>query len=136
MKVTIGAITSAWLVILGSLAQLFAQEPAQQQQPEFIKQGQQLMREGKLQDALALYRQILQISPDSLAASLAAGNTLDLMEKGEEARKDFKKAIEVAHTPEGKASAKRAMARCHTLSRGIAGKPLSTNNRVSTSTAA
>jgi len=47
MKVTIGAITSALFVILGSLAPLFAQAPAQQQQPEFVKQGQQLMREGK-----------------------------------------------------------------------------------------
>src|ERR1017187_3702690 len=54
MKVTIGAIALAWLVILGSLAPLFAQAPAQQQQPEFVKQGQQLMREGKLQEALAM----------------------------------------------------------------------------------
>jgi hypothetical protein len=58
MKATIGAITSALLVILGSLAPLFAQAPAQQQQPEFVKQGQQLMGEGKPEDALALYRQI------------------------------------------------------------------------------
>jgi tetratricopeptide (TPR) repeat protein len=88
----------------------FAQAPAQQQQPEFVKQGQQLMREGKPEEALALYRQILQTSPDSLAANLAAGNVLDLMGKGEEARKYFTKAIDVADTPEGKASAKRAMA--------------------------
>jgi hypothetical protein len=79
MKVTIGAIALAWLVILGSLAPLFAQAPAQQQQPEFVKQGQQLMREGKLQEALALCRQTLQTSPDSLAANLAAGNALDLI---------------------------------------------------------
>jgi len=109
MKLTIGAITSALLVILGSLAPLFAQAPAQQQQPEFVKQGQQLMREGKLQEALALYRQTLQTSPDSLAANVAAGSVLDLMGNGEEARKYFTKAIEVADTPEGKASA-RAMA--------------------------
>ena len=109
MKLTIGAITSALLVILGSLAPLFAQAPAQQQ-PEFVKQGQQLMREGKLQEALALYRQTLQTSPNSLAANLAAGNVLDLMGNGEEARKHFTEAIEVADTPEGKASAKRAMA--------------------------
>ncbi len=48
MKATIGAITSALLVILASLASLFAQAPAQPEQPEFVKQGQQLMREGKL----------------------------------------------------------------------------------------
>lgn len=112
MKPTTGAISSALLVILSSLAPLVAQAPApaQQQQPEFVKQGQQLMREGKLEDALALYRQILQTLPDSLAANLAAGSALDLMGKGEEARKYFTKAIGVADTPEGKASAKRAMA--------------------------
>ena len=110
MKVTIGTIASALLVMLGSLAPLFAQAPAQQEQPEFVKQGQQLMREGKLQEALALYRQTLQTSPDSLAANVAAGSVLDLMGKGEEARKHFAKAIDVADTPEGKASAKRAMA--------------------------
>ena len=110
MKATIGAIVAALLLILGSLAPLFAQAPAQQQQPEFVKQGQQLMREGKLQDALALYRQTLQTSPNSVPANIAAGSVLDLMEKGEEARKYFTKAIDLADTPEGKISAKRAMA--------------------------
>jgi tetratricopeptide (TPR) repeat protein len=108
---TIGAITSALLVILGSLAPLFALAPAQQQQQsEFVKQGQQLMRDGKPEDALALYRQTLQTSPNSVPANIAAGSVLDLMEKGEEARKYFTKAIDVADTPEVKASAKRAMA--------------------------
>jgi tetratricopeptide (TPR) repeat protein len=59
---------------------------------------------------LALYRQTLQTSPDSLAANIAAGSVLDLMGKGEEARKYFTKAIDVESTPEGKASAQRAMA--------------------------
>src|ERR1022692_1481404 len=110
MKATIKAIAFASLVILGFLTPLFAQAPAQQKQPEFVKQGQQLMREGKPEEALALYRQTLQTSPDSLAANVAAGSVLDLMGKGEEARKHFAKAIDVADTPEGKASAKRAMA--------------------------
>jgi tetratricopeptide (TPR) repeat protein len=110
MKLTIDAIALAWLLILGSLAPLFAQAPTQQQQPEFVKQGQQLMREGKPEDALALYRKTLQTSPDSVPANIAAGRVLDLMGKGEEARKYFTKAIDVADTPEGKASAKRAMA--------------------------
>jgi tetratricopeptide (TPR) repeat protein len=107
MKLAIGAIPLALLVILGPL---FAQAPAQQEQPEFVKQGQQLMREGKPEEALALYRQTLQTSPDSLTAKVAAGSTLDLMGKGEEARKYFTNAIDVADTPEHKASAKRAMA--------------------------
>jgi tetratricopeptide (TPR) repeat protein len=110
MKLKIGAITSALLVILGSVKPLLAQMPAQPQQPEFIKQGQQLMREGKMQEALALYRQTLQTSPNSVPADIAAGSVLDLMGNGEEARKYFTKAIDVADSPENKASAERAMA--------------------------
>ena len=110
MKKTIGKITSALLVILVSLSSLFAQTPPQPEQPEFIKQGQQLLKDGKPDAALALYRQTLQASPNSLPANLAAGNVLDLMGKGEEARKYFTKAIDGAATPEDKASAKRAMA--------------------------
>jgi tetratricopeptide (TPR) repeat protein len=90
---------------------LFAQTPSsQQQQPEFIRQGQQLMREGKLDDALALYRKTLQTLPTSVPANVAAGNVLDLKGEGEEARKYFAKAIDVADTPERKAMAQRAMA--------------------------
>jgi tetratricopeptide (TPR) repeat protein len=111
MKAAISSITSAlFVIVIFGPAALFAQAPAQPQPPEFIKQGQQLMHDGKLEEALALYRQTLQSSPDSLAANLAAGNVLDLMGKGEAARKYFAKAIEVADTPEGKASAWRAMA--------------------------
>jgi Flp pilus assembly protein TadD len=110
MKATIGAITSSLLVMLGSLAPVLAQAPVQQPQPDFIKQGQQLMRDGKPEEALALYRQTLQTSPNSLPANIAAGSVLDLMGKGAEARKYFTKAIDVADTPERKASVKRAMA--------------------------
>jgi len=94
---------------LFSPAVLFAQAAARQQ-PEFIKQGQQLMREGKLAEALALYRQTLQSSPLSLPGNIAAGDVLDLMGKGEDARKYFQKAIDVAEKPEQKAAAERAMA--------------------------
>jgi tetratricopeptide (TPR) repeat protein len=110
MKLIIAAIASALLVIPGCPLSLFAQAPVQQQPPEFVKQGQQLMREGKAEEALALYRQTLQTSPDSLAANLGAGSVLDLMGRGEEAREYFAKAIDVANTPKGKASAQRAMA--------------------------
>src|SRR5712692_6520425 len=92
---------------------LSAQMPggqAQAGQPEFVRQGQALMREGKLQDALVLYRQVLQATPDSAPANNAAGVTLDLMGQGVEARKYFAKAIEVAPTPQSKAAAQRAMA--------------------------
>jgi tetratricopeptide (TPR) repeat protein len=87
-----------------------AQPPGGQPQPEFIRQGRQLEREGKLEDALAVYRQELQSSPDSPAANNAAGIVLDLMGKGAEARKYFAKAIEAAATPQAKAQAQRSMA--------------------------
>jgi tetratricopeptide (TPR) repeat protein len=87
-----------------------AQAPGPPQQPEFVKQGQQLIRDGKPSEALALYRNTLQTSPDSVPANVAAGSVLDLMGKGEEAREYFSKAIELADTPERKAGVQRAMA--------------------------
>src|SRR5271167_4191025 len=82
MKASTVFIAQAFIVFSASLAPLFAQVPAQEQQPEFIKQGQQLMREGKLDDALTLYRKTLQVSPNSVPATTAAGNVLDLMGQG------------------------------------------------------
>ncbi len=111
MMATSAVIPRAFLVLSVSFAPLPAQTPgSQQQQPEFVRQGQQLMREGKLDDALALYRKTLQTSPNSVPANIAAGSVLDLMGRGEEARKYFAKAIESADTPEHKAMAQRAMA--------------------------
>jgi tetratricopeptide (TPR) repeat protein len=107
---TLGAITSLSLTILSFQTLSFTQAPGQQQQPEFVKHGQQLIRDGKPDEALALYRKTLQTSPDSVPANIAAGSVLDLMGKGEEARKYFSKAIEIADTPEHKAGAQRAMA--------------------------
>ena len=62
---------------------------------------QQLMRDGKTEEALAFYRQTLQTSPNSVPANIAARSVLDLMGKGDEARKYFTKAIDVADTPGG-----------------------------------
>ena len=116
MKI-VRAIVLAIITLPGLLSAQGASRPQQSpqpqqqaQQPEFIRQGQQLVREHKLDEALALYRQTLQTSPDSLPANLAAGSVLDLMGKGEDARKYFSKAIAVADTPERKAGAERAMA--------------------------
>ena len=109
MNATTAVILQAFLVL--SLARVLAQAPGgQEPQPEFIKQGQQLMREGKLDDALALYRQTLQSSPNSLPANIAAGSVLDLLGQGAEAHPYFGKAIQVADTPELKAMAQRSMA--------------------------
>src|SRR5207245_10648647 len=118
MKLILRPIALGIIVLMLSTASVLAQAPAQQQQPEFVKQGQQLMREGKPEDALALYRQTLQTSPNSVPANLAAGSVLDIMGKGEEAREYFTKAIGVADTTEHNAGAPRALA----LSFAFAGK--------------
>jgi Flp pilus assembly protein TadD len=111
MKTAYSPVLCILLILSHSWAPLLAQAPAgQAQQPEFAKQGQQLMREGKLQDALALFRQTLQSMPLSLQANLGAGVVLDRMGQGEEGRKYFSKAIEISDTPEHKAAAQRAMA--------------------------
>ena len=57
MKANLRAVTLALSCLLASVTPLFAQFPGgPQQQPEFIRQGQQLMRDGKMQEALDLYR--------------------------------------------------------------------------------
>ena len=104
------SVPLALSVLFFSLPALFAQVPSGEQPPEFIKQGQQLLREGKLEEALALYHQTLQTSPDSRSANIAAGSILDLMGRGQEARRYFQKAIDTANTPEHKAMSQRAMA--------------------------
>jgi tetratricopeptide (TPR) repeat protein len=111
MKATLSLIPRAFLALSALLAHLWAQTPgSQQQQPEFIRQGQQMMREGKLDDALALYRETLKTSPSSVPANIAAGSVLDLKGQGEEARKYFAKAMEIADSPEHRAMAQRATA--------------------------
>jgi tetratricopeptide (TPR) repeat protein len=111
MKTARSSTLFALMIISFSLAPLFAQAPAgQTPQPEFVKQGQQLMREGKLQEALTLFRQTLQSMPLSIQANLGAGIVLDLMGQGEEARRYFSKAIDVSDTAERKAASQRAMA--------------------------
>jgi tetratricopeptide (TPR) repeat protein len=110
MRAVLRIVSLTLSCLLFFLSALSAQNPDGQQQPEFIKQGQQLMRDGKLEDALALYRQTLQSSPDSFIADIAAGNVLDLLGRGEEARKYFEKAINIAEKPEQKTTAERAMA--------------------------
>jgi tetratricopeptide (TPR) repeat protein len=67
------------------------------------------MLDGNLVDALALYRQTLQMSPNSVPANIAAGSVLDLLGQGEDARNYLAKAIQVTDMPEQKAMAQRAM---------------------------
>jgi tetratricopeptide (TPR) repeat protein len=74
-----------------------------------VKQGQELNSAGKQDEALALYRQALQVSPNLYEAHLASGIALDLKGQYQEARQHLSRAIEVA-SPETKDQALRTMA--------------------------
>src|SRR5947207_13617623 len=61
-----------------------------------VKQGQKLNSEGKQDEALKLYKQALEMSPNSYQAHLESGVALDLKGDYAAAREHLKKAIEVA----------------------------------------
>jgi tetratricopeptide (TPR) repeat protein len=93
----------------------FAQQPTPEKtfppgSPEaLVQQGEKLSREGKQDEALALYKQALEKSPDLYEAHLASGIALDLKGDYPAAREHFTKAIDAA-PPDSKAQALRSMA--------------------------
>ena len=58
-------------------------------QSELMRQAQQAIRDGKPDEALAVYRKELAANPNSFQANNAAGTLLDLMGNSAEARKQF-----------------------------------------------
>jgi tetratricopeptide (TPR) repeat protein len=92
---------------------------------ELLKQGQQKLREGKHQEALAIFREASAKAPAASAASttarVQAGVALDLMGQYADARAEFTKAIEAAAAPEDKARATRAMAMSYAFERNCDG---------------
>ena len=75
-----------------------------------MRQAQQSLRDGKLDDALGVYQKELAANPNSVPANNAAGTVLDLMGKGAEARKFFQKAIDAAPDANARQAAQRQMA--------------------------
>ncbi|MFN8057972.1 MAG: tetratricopeptide repeat protein [Vicinamibacterales bacterium] len=110
---TRSALVSCVAAVLVSGAALGArpQAPATQEPvSDLVKQAQQKLREGKHEEALALYGDELKASPSSFAALNGRGVVLDLVGRYSEARASFTKALEAAQTPERKGQAQRAMA--------------------------
>jgi tetratricopeptide (TPR) repeat protein len=101
---------STLATILLSAVLLAAQPGGGQPLPESARPGQVLVREGKLDEALAIYKKALEGAADSLPLNNAIGIVLDLMGQGTEARKYFAKAIELAPNPQAKSAQERAMA--------------------------
>jgi tetratricopeptide (TPR) repeat protein len=87
----------------------FQSTAAAQSDDALIKQGQKLNSEGKQDEALKLYQQVLQNSPNSYQAHLESGIALDLKGDYSAAREHLKKAIDVA-PPDQKNRALRVMA--------------------------
>jgi tetratricopeptide (TPR) repeat protein len=81
-----------------------------------VKQGQKLNNEGKQDEALKLYRQALEKSPNSYDAHLETGITLDLKGDYAAAREHLQKAIEVAPADQ-KNRALRVMASSYAFER-------------------
>ena len=96
-------------VALTSAQQAAPPSPAPGSAADLVQRGQKLSHDGKFDNALTLYRQALDKSPDLYEAHLGAGMALDLKGEYTEAREHFTKAIEVAPT-DSKAQALRSMA--------------------------
>jgi len=111
MRIILRTICSTLLLAISSAAQQTAPTPAPApgSPADLVEQGEKLSRAGKQDDALALYRQALEESPDLYQAHLAAGMALDLKGDYTEAREHFTKAIAVA-PEDSKAQALRSMA--------------------------
>jgi len=83
--------------------------PAPGSPEDLVQQGQKLSREGKQDEALAIYRQALDKSPRLYQAELGIGVALDLKGDYPPAREHFAKAIEFAG-PDSRVQAMRSMA--------------------------
>jgi tetratricopeptide (TPR) repeat protein len=91
------------------------QAPPAAQQPadpaaDALRAGQQLMRDGKADEALAAYLKAVDQFPSSAPARIRVGVQLDLMGRYAEARTHFEKALAMPLTPALEANALRSMA--------------------------
>lgn len=93
------------LIFAGASAQ-----PPRQNAPEFLREGQKLVRAGQLDEALALYQREIGKDPSSTAALNAAGVVLDLLGRTAEARQYFQKSADAAADEQARAVAWRQMA--------------------------
>ncbi len=67
-------------------------------QDRFARYGlaMELASQGRLEESLGEFRALMSLDPDYLASYLQAGQTLEKLNRGEEAREVYRKGIEVA----------------------------------------
>ena len=107
----------AGVTCIGQVAR--AQAPSSDGVQALVKQGQKLNSEGKQDEALKLYKQALEKSPNSYEAHLESGVALDLKGDYAAAREHLKKAIDVA-PPDQKNRALRVLAFSYVFERNTA----------------
>jgi tetratricopeptide (TPR) repeat protein len=83
--------------------------PAPGSAADLVQRGEKLSRDGKQDEALALYRQVLDKSPENYQANLESGAALDLKGEYAKAQEHLTKAVEVAPA-DSKEQALRALA--------------------------
>ena len=91
---------------------LLAQPPAPAADPAtaLINESQQLLRDGKADQALATARKAMASFPKSSGAHVQVGVLLDLAGQYGEARQHFKTAVDTSASPQDNSRALRAMA--------------------------
>jgi tetratricopeptide (TPR) repeat protein len=113
----LGAVSALAAAPRSSQAPTPAQQqapPAAQQPPDpaadALRAGQQLMRDGKADEALAAYLKAVEQFPSSVPARIRVGVQFDLMGRYADARTHFEKALAMPLTPALEANALRSMA--------------------------
>ena len=86
-----------------------------------IAAGPQLIREGRLDEAMEVYRRGVEAAPKSVAANNGAGVVLDLLGRYAEARRYFNQAVKAAPNPLERALAQRALAISYGFARDCRG---------------
>jgi tetratricopeptide (TPR) repeat protein len=109
--ITLPTIALPFLLAAFASAQQTAAKPAPApgSAADLVQQADKLSSQGKQDEALALYRQALEKSPDSYEAHLGIGEALDLKGDYAQARDNLDKAIDLAPA-DSKSQALRAMA--------------------------
>ena len=88
----LGAITSTTVVLAIVLA---AQTAPPRGSTDLLREGQQRMRDGKPDEAVAIFRRAVQASPQSFPAHNQLGVALDLTGSYADARSQFTSALEL-----------------------------------------
>lgn len=108
------------LLLSGSVIAAAQAAPAPSQDAmELVKQARKANSEGKQDEAIGLYRQAEQASPNLFEVHMGVGTALDLKGQYDEARREFTKGIELA-PPDARMQALKTLAISYAFTRQAA----------------